>query len=1290
MNQHENKITGLTQGAIRRGWQASVLLLAGLITTALVALHTKSEVDVAAKREFDFVCNEIKTKILDRLSAHEQILRSGAAFYEDDDGVSREEWRRFTERQKVEQHLPGIQGIGFALLIPPQNLAQHVQEIRAQGFPDYHVWPDGKRESYSSVIYLEPFTNRNLRAFGYDMFSEPVRRAAMERARDQDAAALSEKIVLVQETEKNVQAGTLMYVPVYRFGMPHDTIVQRRNAILGWVYSPYRMNDLMHGILGGWDLTDQKQIRLEVFDGEMVSADTLLYDSQPGETQRMGTLKSVGVHGDSVSGNRQTGGLPHESRLTSQSKVVSNGRPWTLRFTRTGSLSAMTDYGKVWLVVFGGTSVSLLISGLFFVLNTRTKALQMARELSTKLAQSEQSYRNQFASNSAVMLLVDPTDGTILEVNAAAVSFYGYSRERLLTMRISDINTKPLAEALQIVTSTLSEQGHRFQFQHRLANGALRDVEVSISYIQFGGRSVFHSIVFDVTDRKLMLEAIQESEIRHRSIFTVMAEGVVLQAADGTITDCNLYAEKLLGLTRDEIKGLTSVDPRWRAVNPDGSPFPGEDHPAMVSLRTGRACHDVLLGIQLPDGSRRWLNINSEPMVRKGETQPYAVVSSFSDITERMQSEVALRESEMQFRSLFETMTEGVAIHELVRDPEEHAVDYRILDVNPAYERQTGITAAQAKGQLASQIYGTTPAPYLDVYEQATRTRVGCSFETYFPQLQRHFEISVCIPKPGFFATVFMDITQRKQSEAALRESESRLRLSVQAANIGLWDWDLVTNTVYYSPQWKSQIGYRDDEIANRLDEWQCRTHPDDLEPKLKKIRACIENPQGQYDIEFRLRHKDGSYRWINALADVLRDADGKPVRMLGCHLDITERKKADEALRQSEAKLRTALASMTDAVFISDVQGQFIDFNDAFATFHRFKTREQCAKRLAEYPDILDVFMPSGELAPLEQWAVPRALRGETVTNAEYILRRKDTNETWVGSYSFAPIRDKNGTIVGSVVVGRDITERKQAEDSIRELNRTLERRVQERTAELRAANEELESFSYSVSHDLRAPLRHVHGYVEMLAMEADGHLSEKGRHYLKTIAEASEEMGVLIDNLLAFSRMGRTEMREASVDLDVLVRETLRDMDPTTSNRNIVWKIPPLPAAQGDSAMLKQVLANLLGNAVKYTGPRNPAEIEIGCEGEENGRAIFFVRDNGVGFDPQYTHKLFGVFQRLHRADEFEGTGIGLANVRRIIARHGGRTWAEGAEGKGATFYFTLKVTSTLAQTQRNESQL
>ena len=351
---------GLLHGATPRNlWSALGLLAAGLVFTGFATFYIQANVTGDAQREFDFTCDEIRLNIDARLAACAHILRSCAAFFDASETVEREEWKVFTQGLQVDQHLPGIQGLGFSLLIPAEQLARHVEEIRSQGFPDYQIKPAGERATYSSIIYLEPFDKRNLRAFGYDMYSEPVRRAAMERARDENAAALSGKVVLVQETDEDVQAGTLMYVPVYRHGAPIETVEHRRAALLGWVYSPYRMTDMMNGTLRGWGTKRQdKHVYFQVYDDDGATADDLLYDSRSAEAKTQAST----------------------ARFTRQIQADFGGRRWTLRFTQLAGRALSLEYGRVWFVLASGTCISSLLSLLWFnLLNTRIKAIQLER-----------------------------------------------------------------------------------------------------------------------------------------------------------------------------------------------------------------------------------------------------------------------------------------------------------------------------------------------------------------------------------------------------------------------------------------------------------------------------------------------------------------------------------------------------------------------------------------------------------------------------------------------------------------------------------------------------------------------------------------------------------------------------------------------------------------------------------------------------------------------------------------------------------------------------------------------
>jgi PAS domain S-box-containing protein len=383
------------------------------------------------------------------------------------------------------------------------------------------------------------------------------------------------------------------------------------------------------------------------------------------------------------------------------------------------------------------------------------------------------------------------------------------------------------------------------------------------------------------------------------------------------------------------------------------------------------------------------------------------------------------------------------------------------------------------------------------------------------------------------------------------------------------------------------------------------------------------------------------------------------------------ERHRVRQALRNSQQRLllqSTALAAAANSIIITSRAGAILWANPAFSAMTGYAP----AEALGQNPR----FLKSGRHDSgfyRDFWET--IVAGKT-WRGEFINRRKDGSE-YVNEQTVTPVRSANGEISHFIGVMQDITGRRQAEAEVGRLNEQLEQRVRDRTAQLQAANQELEAFAFSVSHDLRAPLRHISGFADMLLESAGTGLSDECRNYVALIHGSAHRMQRLIDDLLTLSRTNRADMRIDQVNLPELVPDVIRQLLPELNGRNIVWKQPHLPLIQADVALLRQVFTNLLSNAIKYTRPRNPAEIEIGCAEDSPAETVLFVRDNGVGFDMAYADKLFGVFQRLHPIEDFEGTGIGLANVRRIIARHGGRTWAEGKIDGGATFYFSIPKT-------------
>jgi PAS domain S-box-containing protein len=361
----------------------------------------------------------------------------------------------------------------------------------------------------------------------------------------------------------------------------------------------------------------------------------------------------------------------------------------------------------------------------------------------------------------------------------------------------------------------------------------------------------------------------------------------------------------------------------------------------------------------------------------------------------------------------------------------------------------------------------------------------------------------------------------------------------------------------------------------------------------------------------------------------------------------------AEQALSTQREQLQAIFDNTSYVMFIKDLEGRYVLVNREFERVTGLSRATAIGRTVFDLvPSDVAQAIWAREREPLET--------GTLVTFESVSSPLNDGPHTW--HITTCPLRDAQGAISGLCGIVSDITERKKAEDDLLRAKEAAE-----------TASRELEAFAYSVSHDLRAPLRHVSGFVDLLEDHSRAALDDTGRKHLQRISAAARRMGALIDDLLSFSRMGRTEMQSTPVDLGIMVEDVRREVEQGAAGRRILWSVAPLPKVQGDPAMLRLVLTNLLSNAVKYTAPRSEARIDVRAV-RAGGETVISVRDNGVGFDPRYASKLFGVFQRLHRQDQFEGTGIGLANVRRIVQRHGGRTWAEAEVDRGASFHFSL----------------
>ncbi|MCX6249143.1 MAG: PAS domain S-box protein [Bacteroidetes bacterium] len=638
-------------------------------------------------------------------------------------------------------------------------------------------------------------------------------------------------------------------------------------------------------------------------------------------------------------------------------------------------------------------------------------------------------------------------------------------------------------------------------------------------------------------------------------------------------------------------------------------------------------------------------------------------------LNQRLNAEISEAKEDLQL--IFNTSPDAAIISGLE--------DGRIVNVNEGYTTISGYTREEMKGKSTPEINIWKNIDDRQKVVNLLKKQGFCeNYEADF-MLKNGVELTgllsakiINLQGVPHIISITRNITERKRAEEALKESErdksellEKLNESQNISNVGSWEWNFQTDHLWCSDECYRILGVKPQDFVPNLEANSRFIHPDDLELCCKSIEHSLQTGE-PLDINVRLVPGDEQMKHCHGIGKILYDDSGQPVRFVGTIKDITARKLTENALIQSEEKYRNIFETTLEGIYQSTPEGRYISANPAFARMLGYSSPNELLTSISDIGK--QIYVDPGQRLKI------RRLLSDTgvVKNFETQLFRKDGSIIWVQINSKA-IRDDKGELLlyqGGMI---DITERKRAEKEITKLNETLEQRVLQRTSQLEESIKELEAFSYSVSHDLRAPLRHISGYVNLLTKQFNNSLQEKEQHYLDSIAGSANHMGELIDDLLQFSRSGRQEMVQTKLNMNDLFQEVLKTIKQDISGRTIEWIIVPLPYVLGDVSLLRLVWMNLLSNAVKFTRVKKKARIETGYR-EESNEYLFFVRDNGAGFDMQYADKLFGVFQRLHSSHEFEGTGIGLANVHRIILKHGGRTWAEAKVDKGATFYFTL----------------
>jgi PAS domain S-box-containing protein len=978
------------------------------------------------------------------------------------------------------------------------------------------------------------------------------------------------------------------------------------------------------------------------------------------------------------------------------------------RFGDTGvSARAMGTLGAIWGLRTNGeefpleASISQVESGgkkLFTVIlrdiSERVRLEQAQKEIAAANESTRKELADQkFALDQHAIVATTDVHGTITYVNDKFCQISKYSRQELIgkNHRILNSGRHPTEFFKDMYRTIAKGEVWHGEICNRAKDGSIYWVDTTIVPLlnDKGQPRQYLAIRAEITERRRVEEELRVSEDRFRLLLDGATDyAIYMLDPEGRVLSWNAGATRMKGYRAEEIIGA-NFSCFYSAIEQ------ANDEPRRqlkVALEKGRF-EDRGYRVR-KDGSQFLADVVITPTYDDRKTlRGFCKVAR--DITERTRAEEALRESEAKFTGIIESAMDAI----ITVDEQQ-----RVVIFNAAAERMFGCSYSEATGQsierfIPQRFRGSHSGHIHRFREAGVTTRamgtLGAIWGLRTNGEEFPLEASISQIESGgkkFFTVILRDITERTHTEETLRENAQTLDL----AQVMVREMD--SRVALWSHGLEQLYGYSRQEALGRVSHELLETT---FPVPLAEIEATFLD-RGRWEGELKHRKKDGSRITVAAIWVLRRNADGRPLRILEATTDITGQKEAEarmagqteelsrqaedlirtrDALREQSQLLELVLNSIGEGLVATDENGKFVIWNPAA---EKMLGRGPANIPSSDWSVYYEIYQTDGVTPfPTAQLPLVQAMAGGE-GEIEFVVRNSQSGKsTWLEATAH-PMRDAKNAVKGGVVAFRDVTQRKNDERQIRELNEDLERRVVQRTAELQAANKELEAFTYSVSHDLRAPLRHISGFSKILDEEFGASLPPDAQRHLRRIQEGILRMGQLIDELLGLARMGRQAVSLQVTGLDSVIKDVLSLLEPEMQDRQVKWKIDGLPFVECDPTLIRQVLQNLISNALKYTRPRSPAVIEIG-QVEKDGEQVFFVRDNGVGFSMKYADKLFGVFQRLHRAEDFEGTGIGLAIVQRIVHKHGGRIWAEAELDKGATFYWTLGAPQETADKSR-----